>query len=151
MQKPKIYLCFIHVIRSKVGHFAPEEFEDRYEKALKELTRKKQQGKKIEKPKEHAPAEVISLMDALRRSVDERLTRMRIVPDSIRTTDKPNVFPTFEQTAPHADRLGARTNPSAKRLVPNARPELRITGQATALAKQKLKALGWNVVENVRF
>ena len=39
----------------------------------------------------------------------------------------------------------------AKRLVPNARGELRISGQATALAKQKLKALGWNVVENVRF
>lgn len=39
----------------------------------------------------------------------------------------------------------------AKRLAPNARAELRITGQATALAKQKLKALGWNVVENVRF
>lgn len=39
----------------------------------------------------------------------------------------------------------------AKRAVPNARGELRISGQATALAKQKLKALGWNVVENVRF
>jgi hypothetical protein len=39
----------------------------------------------------------------------------------------------------------------AKRLVPTARPELRITGQATALAKQKLKAMGWNVVENVKF
>jgi DNA end-binding protein Ku len=62
----------VHVIRSKVGHFAPEKFEDRYEKALKELIRKKQQGKKIEKPKEHAPTEVISLRDALRRSVDER-------------------------------------------------------------------------------
>jgi DNA end-binding protein Ku len=62
----------VHVIRSKVGHFAPEKFEDRYEKALKELIRKKQQGKKIEKPKEHAPIEVISLRDALRRSVDER-------------------------------------------------------------------------------
>ncbi|MEY2395662.1 MAG: end-binding protein Ku [Acidobacteriaceae bacterium] len=62
----------VHIIRSKVGHFAPEKFEDRYEKALKELIRKKQQGKKIEKPKEHAPTEVISLRDALRRSVDER-------------------------------------------------------------------------------
>ncbi|MEW6451726.1 MAG: hypothetical protein AB1490_13810 [Pseudomonadota bacterium] len=39
----------------------------------------------------------------------------------------------------------------AKRRVPNARGELRISGQATALAKQKLKALGWSVVENVRF
>ncbi len=39
----------------------------------------------------------------------------------------------------------------AKRRAPNARGELRISGQATALAKQKLKALGWSVVENVRF
>ena len=39
----------------------------------------------------------------------------------------------------------------ARRSVPNARGELRISGQATALARQKLKALGWNVVENIKF
>ena len=33
------------------------------------LLRRKQQGEKIEARKEHAPAEVINLMDALRRSV----------------------------------------------------------------------------------
>ena len=37
--------------------------------------------------------------------------------------------------------------PTRKRLVPNARGELRITGQATALAKKELKALGWSVVD----
>ena len=36
------------------------------------------------------------------------------------------------------------------RLAPGARAELRFTGQATNLAKQRLKALGWQVVENSR-
>ena len=39
----------------------------------------------------------------------------------------------------------------AKRLTPNARGELRISGQATPMARQRLKALGWTVVENVKF
>ena len=39
----------------------------------------------------------------------------------------------------------------AKRLAPGARTELRITGTATGLARQRLKALGWAVTENVRF
>jgi DNA end-binding protein Ku len=59
-----------HIVKSKAGHFHPEKFEDQYEDALKELLRKKQAGEKIEAPKERAPAKVVSLMDALRRSVD---------------------------------------------------------------------------------
>src|SRR5262249_37299137 len=59
-----------HIVETKFGHFKPEEFEDHYEDALKELLRKKQSGQKIEISKERAPAKVISLMDALRRSVD---------------------------------------------------------------------------------
>ena len=35
----------------------------------KELLKKKQSGQKIEAPRETAPAKVVSLMDALRRSV----------------------------------------------------------------------------------
>src|ERR1700730_11842767 len=69
----------VHVIRSKEGHFVPEKFEDCYEKALKELIRKKQQGKKIEKPKEHAPAAIINLMDALQRSAAQRRSKRRPV------------------------------------------------------------------------
>jgi len=36
------------------------------------------------------------------------------------------------------------------RFAPNARGELRITGQATALAKRQLQAQGWNVLERQR-
>jgi DNA end-binding protein Ku len=59
-----------HIVETKSGHFKPEEFEDHYEDALKELLKKKQSGQKIEAPREREPAKVISLMDALRRSVD---------------------------------------------------------------------------------
>jgi DNA end-binding protein Ku len=59
-----------HIVETKSGHFKPEKFEDHYEDALKELLRKKQSGQKIEVPREREPAKVISLMDALRRSVE---------------------------------------------------------------------------------
>ena len=59
-----------HIVESKAGNFEPEKFEDEYEEALKELLKKKQAGEKIEPPKERAPAKVINLMDALRRSVE---------------------------------------------------------------------------------
>jgi DNA end-binding protein Ku len=59
-----------HIVETKSGHFEPEEFEDQYEDALKELLKKKQAGEKIEAPRERAPAKVINLMDALRRSVE---------------------------------------------------------------------------------
>jgi DNA end-binding protein Ku len=58
-----------HIVKTKVGHFKPERFEDQYENALKELIRKKQSGKPIEVPERREPAKVINLMDALRRSV----------------------------------------------------------------------------------
>ena len=58
-----------HIVETKAGHFNPEKFDDRYEDALKELLKKKQSGQKIERPTEQAPAKVINLMDALRRSV----------------------------------------------------------------------------------
>src|SRR5215472_16886601 len=59
-----------HIVETKSGHFEPEKFEDQYEDALKELLKKKQAGEKIEAPEERAPAKIINLMDALRRSVE---------------------------------------------------------------------------------
>jgi DNA end-binding protein Ku len=66
-----------HIVETKAGHFVPEKFEDHYENELKELIKKKQHGEKIGKPKERAPATVINLMDALRKSVtaDRRESR----------------------------------------------------------------------------
>jgi DNA end-binding protein Ku len=60
-----------HIVQSKAGRFKPEKFEDRYEAALRDLIKRKQQGKPIEPPKEREPAKVIDLMDALRRSAGE--------------------------------------------------------------------------------
>ena len=60
-----------HIVKTKTGHFQPQKFEDQYEDALKELIRKKQEGKPIEQPERREPAKVINLMDALRRSVEE--------------------------------------------------------------------------------
>ena len=58
-----------HIVESKVGHFDPAEFKDHYETALKELIDKKAKGVKIAPRPERAPAPVINLMEALRRSV----------------------------------------------------------------------------------
>jgi DNA end-binding protein Ku len=57
-------------VNTKTGHFDPDKFEDRYEDALKELLKKKQEGKPIERPERPKPTNVVNLMDALRRSVE---------------------------------------------------------------------------------
>jgi DNA end-binding protein Ku len=57
-----------HIVQTKAGHFHPEEFQDHYETALKELIDKKSKGVKIAPRPERAPAPVIDLMEALRRS-----------------------------------------------------------------------------------
>jgi len=58
-----------HIVKTKAGHFDPEKFEDHYENALKELLKRKAEGKPIETPRRETSAKVINLMDALRRSV----------------------------------------------------------------------------------
>jgi DNA end-binding protein Ku len=56
------------IVATKAGHFRPEKFEDHYERALRELIKRKQRGERIEKPRERPSATVINLMEALRRS-----------------------------------------------------------------------------------
>ena len=60
----------LHIVETKSGHFKPEEFEDHYEDALKELLKKKQEGKPIERPERPKPTNVVNLMDALRQRVE---------------------------------------------------------------------------------
>jgi len=57
-----------HILEQKKGHFDPEEFEDRYEDALKALIKAKQAGKEPPAAPTPKPSNVINLMDALRRS-----------------------------------------------------------------------------------
>src|SRR5215217_4093506 len=59
-----------HIVQTKSAHFDPDKFEDRYETAVREVIKKKAAGHKIE-PKEQPeqPSNVISLMDALKKSI----------------------------------------------------------------------------------
>jgi DNA end-binding protein Ku len=66
-----------HIVNTKAGHFKPEHFEDKYESALRELIKRKQQGKPVERVKEREPAKVIDLMEALRRSAGETSSARR--------------------------------------------------------------------------
>jgi DNA end-binding protein Ku len=62
-----------HIVDEKEGEFAPEEFVDHYEQAVVEILRKKQANIPLKKSTEKAaaPKNVINLMDALRRSVQQ--------------------------------------------------------------------------------
>jgi DNA end-binding protein Ku len=82
-----------HIINTKTGHFKPDEFEDQYEDALKDLLRKKDKGEKIEAPREPRSENVVNLMDALRRSVHGERTpeshaRRRSSRQRVRTTKR---------------------------------------------------------------
>jgi DNA end-binding protein Ku len=57
-----------HILKTKLGHFNPSKFSDRYEDALKALVKAKQSGK-TPPPAPTRPNNVINLLDALRRSV----------------------------------------------------------------------------------
>jgi DNA end-binding protein Ku len=57
------------IIDQQKGPFAPEEFEDRYEKALRELIQSKERGEKIVTSEPPEDTNVIDLMDVLKRSL----------------------------------------------------------------------------------
>ena len=59
-----------HIIEKMTGKFDPDQFEDRYESALIELIRSKQKGMPFKPQPTHRQANVINLMDALKRSVE---------------------------------------------------------------------------------
>jgi DNA end-binding protein Ku len=77
-----------HIVETKRAHFKPDQFEDEYESALKRLVEKKQRGERIEAPAERGSGTVISLMDALRRSVEGGGERRRPAKASHRAAKK---------------------------------------------------------------
>jgi DNA end-binding protein Ku len=61
-----------HIIQTKEGKFEPERFQDRYEAALVEMIKEKKAGHEPRAPAAAPrPSNVVNLMDALRRSVEE--------------------------------------------------------------------------------
>lgn len=72
MKLPEQMVGLAEAIIDKMGgEFEPAAFEDRYEMAMVDLLRSKQAGETIKSAKAPAkPANVVNLMDALRRSID---------------------------------------------------------------------------------
>jgi DNA end-binding protein Ku len=67
-----------HILDTKAAHFDPKRFNERYETAPRKLVKRKASGKKIEEPEpEEKPSNVVSLMEALRRSAGEGKRRAR--------------------------------------------------------------------------
>ncbi|CAN5541139.1 Ku protein [soil metagenome] len=60
----------VHILDSKAAHFDPTKFKDEYEDALKALVQSKAGGKEVRVEKAEKPDNVISLMDALRASLN---------------------------------------------------------------------------------
>jgi DNA end-binding protein Ku len=61
-----------HIIQRKSSRFQPQDFHDQYESALRDIIRKKMKGEKIAPEKRKEPSNVISLMDALKRSAESQ-------------------------------------------------------------------------------
>ncbi|HEY3909906.1 MAG TPA: Ku protein [Stellaceae bacterium] len=59
------------IIARRTRRFEPDAFVDHYQQALRALIEQKLAGKLPERPTERKPAQVINLMDALKRSLDE--------------------------------------------------------------------------------
>ncbi|HEY7085616.1 MAG TPA: Ku protein [Hyphomicrobiaceae bacterium] len=79
-----------HIIHQMAGRFEPDRFEDRYENALIELIRSKQKGMPVKPQPAHRHTNVISLMDALRRSVESE-TRSAAKPIAPRPASRPEL------------------------------------------------------------
>jgi DNA end-binding protein Ku len=58
------------IINRMSGHFEPETFTDRYEEAVVAMLRAKQQGQTFTMAEPAAPANVVNIMDALKKSLE---------------------------------------------------------------------------------
>ena len=68
---PQMVEIATQIIRQLEGPFDPSLFNDRYEDALRTLVKEKQKGATVTAPAEPKRAEVIDLMEALRRSLGQ--------------------------------------------------------------------------------
>ncbi|WP_315813782.1 Ku protein [Bradyrhizobium sp. SZCCHNR2028] len=91
-----------HILQTKAAHFDPSEFKDQYETALKALVKRKASGKPIKLPEpEERPDNVVSLMDALKQSLNGKSGKKTARAAPRRTS-------THRRTAKKAHRSAAR-------------------------------------------
>ena len=70
----------VELIERKSGSFKPDEFENHYHTALKDLVDEKLKGHKVRAPKEEAQpgGKVIDLMAALKKSIGEAPSKAKV-------------------------------------------------------------------------
>jgi DNA end-binding protein Ku len=68
------------IIAQQEGPFAPEAFKDRYEKALRDLIRRKSRGEKLVTAAPPEDTNVIDLMEVLKRSLKGKGQSAHAVP-----------------------------------------------------------------------
>jgi DNA end-binding protein Ku len=79
-----------HIVQQKSGHFEPAKFEDHYEAALTELINKKRNGERITSVSKPVSSDnVISLMDALKRSISGKPAAAKPVAEKAAKGKKP--------------------------------------------------------------
>ena len=124
-----------HIIGRKMAHFDPKRFEDRYQDALLELIKAKQAHQPIRTATPAAkPSNVVSLMDALRRSIageqdnaaEDRPAAARKPPPAARSRSKAEPKPAPEPAkAEPAQAAPARRAPAAKSSQNKSSPKLK--------------------------
>lgn len=79
------------IIEQKEGPFDPEQFNDRYEDALRALIKEKQKGKgrKVTAPEEPEDTNVVDLMEALRASLGKAPPKAAAKKPAAKTAHKP--------------------------------------------------------------
>jgi DNA end-binding protein Ku len=71
--QPDLLQLAEHILKSKEAKFDPSQFVDRYEQAVLEILKTKQEGQPAAKPVAMVPARnVVNLFDALRASIDQQ-------------------------------------------------------------------------------
>jgi DNA end-binding protein Ku len=79
----------VHILDTKAAHFDPSKFKDEYETALKKLVKRKAAGKPIKAAEpEEKPSNVVSLMDALKQSVQGKTARRTTKSHAQRSTPR---------------------------------------------------------------
>ena len=108
------------IIQRKSREFAPEKFVDHYQAALRELIAEKLKGKLPPKEPERRPAQVINLMEALKRSLAEE---EKAAATPRRAAKQPAAAAPEELVKiPHKGRLAEQ--PRRKTAVPNGQRSL---------------------------
>jgi DNA end-binding protein Ku len=115
--QPDLLQLAEHILKSKAASFDPSQFTDRYEQAVLEVLKKKQEGLPTERPAALVPPRnVVNLFDALRASL---------------AMDKANA-PTAKAVPAKGGKKAAKRNPDQREmLLPIAG-----SGKGKAVAKE---------------